>query len=175
MNLMMQLFISILLFSGLAWFISWGMIGILFYPKKPILGWQAPLIGWAKNIDLSNLLNEEKVDAQLDKVMPVIDAKLDDFFRHRLTEKLPMISMFIGDKTIQQLKTVFMEELKQMFPTLMQSFTSNLQKDLLQQLEYQSLEKLKMAAFKATAPLRKMAIFIGLIWGIISYWILNLF
>jgi hypothetical protein len=46
---------------------------------------------------------------------------------------------------------------------------------LLQQLEYQSLEKLKMAAFKATAPLRKMAIFIGLIWGIISYWILNLF
>jgi hypothetical protein len=83
--------------------------------------------------------------------------------------------MFIGDKTIQQLKTVFMEELKQMFPTLMQSFASNLQKDLLQQLEYQSLEKLKMAAFKATAPLRKMAIFIGLIWGIISYWILNLF
>jgi hypothetical protein len=106
MNLMMQLFISILLFSGLAWFISWGMIGILFYPKKPILGWQAPLIGWAKNIDLSNLLNEENLDAQLDKVMPVIDAKLDDFFRHRLTEKLPMISMFIGDKTIQQLKTV---------------------------------------------------------------------
>jgi len=171
----MQLFISMLLFAGLAWFISWGMIGILFYPKKPIVGWQAPLIGWAKNIDLSNLLNEEKLDAQLDKVMPVIDEKLDDFFRHRLTEKLPMISMFIGDKTIQQLKTVFMEELKQMFPTLMQSFASNLQKDLLQQLEYQSLEKLKMAAFTATAPLRKLAIFIGLIWGIISHWILNLF
>jgi hypothetical protein len=175
MNLMMQLFISILLFSGLAWFISWGMIGILFYPKKPILGWQAPLIGWAKNIDLSNLLNEEKLDAQLDKVMPVIDAKLDDFFRHRLTEKLPMISMFIGDKTIQQLKTVFMEELRQMFPTLMQSFASNLQKDLLEQIENQSLERLKLAAFTATAPLRKLAIFIGLIWGIISHLILNLF
>ena len=171
----MQLFISVLLFAGLAWLISWGMIGILFYPKKPILGWQAPLIGWAKNINLSHWMSEEKLDAQLDKVMPVIDEKLDDFFRNRLTEKLPMISMFIGDKTIQQLKTVFMEELRQMFPSLMHSFASNMQKDLLQQLEYQSLEKLKIAAFKATAPIRRLAIIIGIVWGIFAYWILNLF
>lgn len=175
MNLMMQLFISVLLFAGLAWLISWGMIGILFYPKKPILGWQAPLIGWAKNINLSHWMSEEKLDAQLDKVMPVIDEKLDDFFRNRLTEKLPMISMFIGDKTIQQLKSVFMEELRQMFPSLMHSFASNMQKDLLQQLEYQSLEKLKIAAFKATAPIRRLAIIIGIVWGIFAYWILNLF
>ncbi len=86
-----------------------------------------------------------------------------------------MISMFIGDKTIQQLKTVFLEELRQMFPTLMQSFVSNLQKDLLEQMENQSLERLKLEAFRATAPLRKLAIFIGLIWGIISHLILNLF
>ena len=172
---MMQLFISVLLFAGLAWLISWGMIGILFYPKKPILGWQAPLIGWAKNINLSHWMSEEKLDAQLDKVMPVIDEKLDDFFRNRLTEKLPMISMFIGDKTIQQLKTVFMEELRQMFPSLMHSFASNIQTDLLQQLEYQSLEKLKIAAFKATAPIRRRAIIIGIVWGIFAYWILNLF
>ena len=171
----MQLFISVLLFAGLAWLISWGMIGILFYPKKPILGWQAPLIGWAKNINLSHWMSEEKLDAQLDKVMPVIDEKLDDFFRNRLTEKLPMISMFIGDKTIQQLKSVFMEELRQMFPSLMHSFASNMQKDLLHQLEYQSLEKLKIAAFKATAPIRRLAIIIGIVWGIFAYWILNLF
>ena len=175
MNLMMQLFISMLLFAGLSWLISWGMVGILFYPQKPIFGWQAPLIGWARNLNLTHLLSEEKLDTQLDKVMPIIDHKLDDFFRHRLTEKLPMISMFIGDKTIQQLKTVFLEELRQMFPTLMQSFVSNLQKDLLEQMENQSLERLKLAAFTATAPLRKLAIFIGLIWGIISHMILNLF
>ncbi len=85
----MQLFISMLLFAGLAWLISWGMVGILFYPKKPILGWQAPLIGWARNIKLSHLLNEEKLDTQLDKVMPIIDEKLDDFFRNRLTKNYP--------------------------------------------------------------------------------------
>ena len=171
----MQLLMSMMLFAGLAWLISWGMVGILFYPKKPILGWQAPLIGWARNFNLTHLLSEEKLDTQLDKVMPIIDHKLDDFFRHRLTEKLPMISMFIGDKTIQQLKSVFMEELRQMFPSLMHSFASNMQKDLLQQLEYQSLEKLKIAAFKATAPIRRLAIIIGIVWGIFAYWILNLF
>ena len=175
MNLMMQLLMSMMLFAGLAWLISWGMVGILFYPKKTILGWQAPLIGWARNFNLTHLLSEEKLDTQLDKVMPIIDDKLDDFFHHRLTEKLPMIAMFIGDKTIQQLKTVFMEELRQMFPTLMQSFASNLQKDMLEQMENQSLERLKLAAFTTTAPLRKLAIFIGLIWGIISHMILNLF
>jgi hypothetical protein len=68
-----------------------------------------------------------------------------------------------------------MEELKQMFPTLMQSFAHNMQKDLIKQLEHQSLQKIEIIVFKATAPLRKIAILIGLIWGIISYLILNNF
>lgn len=123
---------------------------------------------------MSALLNKETLDHSLEKIMPIIDEKLDDFFRLRLTEKLPMISMFIGDKTIQQLKSVFMEELKQMFPTLMQSFASNMQKDLIDQLEHQSLQKFEIIAFKATAPLRKLAILIGLIWGVIAYSILNI-
>jgi hypothetical protein len=172
---MLDLIILMLLFAGLAWLISWGMVGILFYPKKAILGWQSPLVGWAKSVNMSTLLNKETLDHSLEKIMPIIDEKLDDFFRHRLTEKLPMISMFIGDKTIQQLKSVFMEELKQMFPTLMQSFASNMQKDLIDQLEHQSLQKFEIIAFKATAPLRKLAILIGLIWGVIAYSILNIF
>lgn len=172
---MLHLVILMLLFAGLAWLISWGMVGILFYPKKPILGWHSPLVGWAKSVNMSTLLNKEILDHSLEKIMPIIDEKLDDFFRHRLTEKLPMISMFIGDKTIQQLKSVFMEELKQMFPTLMQSFASNMQKDLIDQLEHQSLQKFEINAFKATAPLRKLAILIGLIWGVIAYSILNIF
>ena len=172
---MLHLVILMLLFAGLAWLISWGMVGILFYPKKPILGWQSPLVGWAKSVNMNTLLNKETLDHSLEKIMPIIDEKLDDFFRHRLTEKLPMISMFIGDKTIQQLKSVFMEELKQMFPTLMQSFASNMQKDLIDQLEHRSLQKFEIIAFKATAPLRKLAILIGLIWGVIAYSILNIF
>ncbi len=172
---MMHIIVLLILFTVLAWLISWGMIAILFYPKKPILGWQAPLIGWVKAFDLNNFLKEDQLTGQLDQLMPTLDDKLDDFFRNRLAEKLPMISMFIGDKTIQQLKTVFLDELRNMFPELIQSFSKNMQKELIDQLEYQTLEKIKIACFKATAPLRVLAIFIGLIWGIVAYLILNLF
>lgn len=171
----MHIIVLLILFTVLAWLISWGMIAILFYPKKPILGWQAPLIGWVKAFDLNHLLKEDQLTGQLDQLMPTLDDKLDDFFRNRLAEKLPMISMFIGDKTIQQLKTVFLDELRNIFPELIQSFSKNMQKELIDQLEYQTLEKIKIACFKATAPLRVLAIFIGLIWGIVAYLILNLF
>ena len=171
----MHLIILLVLFAGLAWFISWGMIAILFYPKKPILGWQSPLMGWVKAFDLNTLIKEEQLRGQLDQLMPTLDHKLDDFFRNRLAEKLPMISMFIGDKTIQQLKDVFMEELSNMFPELIQSFARNMQKDLIHQLEEQSIEKMKISAFKATAPLRKLALVIGLVWGMVAYLILNFF
>ncbi len=43
---------------------------------------------------------------------------------------MPMISMFIGDKTINQLKTVFMKELEELFPVIMKNYVSNLKNDL---------------------------------------------
>ena len=41
-----------------------------------------------------------------------------------------MISMFIGDKTIEQLKAVFMKELADLFPVIMKSYVSHLKNDL---------------------------------------------
>jgi len=43
---------------------------------------------------------------------------------------MPMVSMFIGEKTIQQLKAVFMEELKLLFPSLIGNYITHLQQDL---------------------------------------------
>jgi hypothetical protein len=176
---MAQLFILLFLFGSLAWFISWSMVGLLFYPKKTIhflgISWQAPIIGWVKTLQIDQLIPTENLSIQLDQLMPEIDQKLDDFFRKRLSEKLPMISMFIGDKTIEQLKSVFMEELKNMFPELIQSFATNMQNELIHTLEQKSLDSIYNYLIKATAPFRKMAIFLGLTWGIVTYWILNFF
>ena len=41
-----------------------------------------------------------------------------------------MISMFIGEKTIGQLKTVFMKELEELFPVIMKNYVANLRNDL---------------------------------------------
>ena len=38
--------------------------------------------------------------------------------------------MFIGDKTIAQLKTTFIEELEELFPAIMKNYVANLKHDL---------------------------------------------
>jgi len=41
-----------------------------------------------------------------------------------------MISMFIGDKTIDSLKTIFLKELENLFPEVMKQFAGNMKNDL---------------------------------------------
>lgn len=66
----------------------------------------------------------------LKKIMPLIENHVDDFLRSRLSNELPLISMFIGDKTIQKLKDAFMKEIEVLFPTVMKQYAANLKTDL---------------------------------------------
>jgi uncharacterized membrane protein YheB (UPF0754 family) len=77
----------------------------------------------------------------INQLMPQIDAHIDHFLRVKLADQMPVISMFIGDKTIQQMKSVFMTELTELFPGIMKSYMVNLQKDL--DLEKIVIEKVK--------------------------------
>lgn len=62
----------------------------------------------------------------VEKLKPFIESHVDDFLRIKLKEQIPMISMFIGDKTIHMLKNVFMQELETLFPQVMAKFAENL-------------------------------------------------
>ena len=64
------------------------------------------------------------------KIMPLVEVHIDEFLRHKITAAMPMLSMFIGDKTIAQLKEVFMKELEVLFPELLKGYLNNLQKDI---------------------------------------------
>src|SRR6185369_8217950 len=57
--------------------------------------------------------------ANLQKIMPAIEEHIDDFLRNKLKKEMPVISMFIGDKTVSSLKKVFMAELEILFPQIM--------------------------------------------------------
>ena len=61
-----------------------------------------------------------------ERVKPVIEVHIDDFLRNKLKEQMPMIAMFIGDKTITQLKTVFIQEIANLFPQVIGQFAGNL-------------------------------------------------
>lgn len=65
-----------------------------------------------------------------EKLLPVIEAHIDEFLRHKLGKSMPFLGAFIGDKTINQLKAVFMEELADLFPTVMKNYFSQLQQEI---------------------------------------------
>ena len=66
----------------------------------------------------------------MEKIMPLVEGHIDNFLRNKLAQAFPMISMFIGDKTINQLKEIFMKEMQEIFPKLMKSYVQNLRADI---------------------------------------------
>lgn len=63
----------------------------------------------------------------IEKIMPFIEEEIDNFLRNKLPAQMPMISMFIGDKTIAQLKEVFVAELRTLFPKLISNYINTIQ------------------------------------------------
>ncbi len=142
----------------IGWFTNWVAIKMLFHPKKPIIILGITFFGifpkrqvqFAEK--LGKLVSDELLSfqdieskitnpANIDQLMPQIDAHIDHFLRVKLADQMPVISLFIGDKTIQQMKSVFMTELKELFPGIMKSYMGNLQRDL--DLEKIVIEKVK--------------------------------
>lgn len=129
---------------------------------------------WVGQIDLAKLIPELTEKDPFEAMKPVINVKLDDFFRHKLSAKLPMISMFIGEKTIEELKEVFMEELALLFPQLITEFSAHLSKDLQQQWERKFSIILQQKIIQASRPFRWGAFALGAIWGAVIALILPL-
>ena len=75
---------------------------------------------------------EQKISnpENLKQIMPMIENHVDDFLRNRLSTEMPVISMFIGDKTISKLKEAFMKEIETLFPQVMKKYASNLKEEL---------------------------------------------
>lgn len=77
--------------------------------------------------DIENKIADPK---NLQKVMPIIESHVDMFLREKLSDEMPFISLFIGEKTRRSLKNVFMRELETLFPQLMKGYARNLEAEL---------------------------------------------
>lgn len=130
----------------IGWFASRIAIKMLFHPRDPvkILGMtfqgifpkrqQQIAIKLGKFIT-SELLSFSEIEqkiadpANVEKILPLLETHIDTFLRKKLPTEIPMLGMLIGDKTISQVKSVFMKELKQLFPLLMRESMTVLQQD----------------------------------------------
>jgi len=141
------LFLIPLISAFIGWFTNWIAIKMLFHPRLPkkILGITfhgifpkrqkqfAEHLGRLVSKELLSFKDiEEKIThpENIKKVMPLVDEHIDSFLRNKLATTMPMLSMFIGDKTISQLKEVFMAELEELFPQLMKNYMNSLQSEL---------------------------------------------
>jgi uncharacterized membrane protein YheB (UPF0754 family) len=155
-------FITLILSTFTGWVTTWIAVKMLFHPRKPIKLPGYTLQGiFPKNQRLiaeklgqvvgKELLSFDEIEQKvtnpenLQKLKPEIEAHIDGFLNNRLKEVFPMLSMFIGEKTISQLKEAFLMELENLFPILMKTYMNKLQHDL-------DLEKIvteKVAAFSS--------------------------
>ena len=139
--------ITILLSTFTGWVTTWIAIKMLFHPRKPIKILGLTIQGiFPKNQRLiaqklgqvvgKELLSFDEIEQKvtnpenLQKLRPEIEAHVDNFLHNKIKEVFPMLAMFIGDKTINQLKDAFLLELENLFPVLMKNYMNKLQHDL---------------------------------------------
>ena len=182
------------------WLVIRLFFSVLFHPAKPIsvagLRIQAALpqkqsaiatsIGKyvAQNFFSGQMIEEKITDpGNLEKIMPVVEEHIDDFLRNKLKKQMPIVGMFIGDKTISSLKEVFIKELENLFPQVMKNFASNMQEEF--DIEKMISEKINAISLREVEIMLKknlsaeigllstLAVFIGLIIGTLTALLLN--
>lgn len=146
----MNLTAIVLILTGSAitgWLVWSLLIFLLFHPRKPLslagLRMQGILPGlrpsladklgdWIQSKGIPQLKLSEKIcdPRSIEKLMPMIEVHIDEFLQHKLTKEMPMISMFIGEKTIGKLKETFLQEIASMLPKLLASYAQNMEQQL---------------------------------------------
>lgn len=131
----------------IGWFTNWIAIKMLFHPKEPkkilFITFHgifpkrqrqfAEKLGKLVSAELISFKEiEHKITDpnNIKQLMPMIEGKIDDFLRTKLSDAFPIISMFIGDSTINQLKGIFMNELEVIFPDLIKAYMTKLESQL---------------------------------------------
>ncbi|KYP13704.1 DUF445 family protein [Flavihumibacter sp. CACIAM 22H1] len=144
----------------IGWFTNWIAIRMLFHPRAPkkFLGITIQGIFPKRQQQfaekLGKLVSQELLSfdeiagkltnpGNLSSLTPHVEEHIDHFLRVKLKEAMPMISMFIGDKTIAQLKGIFMDELQQLFPVIMEKYMGTLK----EQLDLEKIVVEKVSAF----------------------------
>jgi len=110
----------------------------------------------------AKLTNAEAVE----KIIPVADEHIEQFLRVKLPAAMPVLAMFISDKLVADMKAIFMTELKELFPTIIQQYLANaksaiaIDKMVAAKIEAADLSQLQQAL---RSQLNKVAFFGALI------------
>ena len=139
--------ISPLMNAVCAWLCVSLLIYALFKPEKPfhLLGLRlqgvVPASFHKLSQQLADLIYQQLIshkdrlkaeitsEQKVEQLMPYIEEHIEYFLKEKLPQSMPMIAMLIGDKTIGQIKEVFVGEIKVLFPKLIAQYADHLLED----------------------------------------------
>jgi uncharacterized membrane protein YheB (UPF0754 family) len=173
----------------IGWITNWVAIKMLFHPRRPvyILGIRIQGIFPKRQEQfasrLGKLVSEELISFneiaakisdpnRMNTIIPMLESKVDVFLRNKLSESFPMISMFIGDKTIEKLKSLFIEELQTTLPEMIDQYILQLKEELdmermvSEKVKAFSVEKLEALIYNVMA---KELRFVEILGGILGF------
>ena len=101
----------------------------IFPARQPAIAAQAGRLS-ASMLSLQEIEKKITDPENVKKIMPHAEAQIDHFLRVKLVKSMPVVGMFVGDKTINNLKSLFIAELEQLFPEIMKNYMDRLQEDL---------------------------------------------
>jgi uncharacterized membrane protein YheB (UPF0754 family) len=146
----------------IGWFTTWIAIYMLFHPRKPkrFLGItiqgvfpkrQNLVAEKLGSVVASELIHFNEIAARLkdpealSELTPTIEKHLDNFLHVKLKEKMPVISMFVGEGTLQKIKEGMLEEIEQLLPELIHKYTDTLS----HKIDIQKMVTEKVAAYSS--------------------------
>ena len=131
----------------IGWFTNYIAVKMLFHPRKPVKILGITLQGifpkrqtqFAQKLgtlvsnelisfdEIANKINTPNTTKQ---ALPIIEQHIDHFIQHKLKEEIPLLSMFITEKSIASIKQSMVREIENMFPTLIQKMVEGIKNDL---------------------------------------------
>lgn len=155
------LYVSPLFAAFAGWLLTAAGLRLLFRPYRPvkiaglsfqgILPARQQLIAQKAGALSAAMLSVKEIEAKITdpenvkKIMPQAEEQIDHFLRVKLVKSMPVVGMFVGDKTINSLKALFITELEQLFPEIMKNYMGRLQEDF-------NIEKIVAAKIAAINP-----------------------
>ena len=131
----------------IGWFTNFIAVKMLFHPRKPVKFLGITIQGifpkrqtqFAQKLgtlvsnelisfdEIANKINTPNTTKQ---ALPIIEQHIDHFIQHKLKEEIPLLSMFITEKSIASIKQSMVTEVENMFPTLIQKMVEGIKNDL---------------------------------------------
>ena len=133
-----------LLSAFIGWLTVWMIFKLLFHPRNQLnIGslqvqglllkneaiFKAQVTSFIK-VELVAAAEKFASPATIEKLKPELNQHVDYFLKVKLRQRMPVVGMLIGERTINQLKEVFMEELESLFPTIMKNYLQQLPADV---------------------------------------------